>query len=118
MKKRTFQAAVLSVAMISPLITTGTDVQAATAKEIATGKILAEKLCAKCHAVTKTGDSPNAKAPPFHTFAKKWPIENLEEALAEGIVVGHNIMPEFEFESQDIDNLLSYIDSLSQATPK
>ena len=82
--------------------------------DIAAGKKLAEKLCSKCHSVAKTGTSTNEKAPAFRTFVQKWPIENLEEALAEGIVVGEHTMPEFEFEPRDITRLLAYIGSLSK----
>ncbi len=49
------------------------------------GRAIAEAECAMCHAIDKTGASPNAAAPPFRTFSSKWPIEDLEEALAEGL---------------------------------
>lgn len=77
------------------------------------GQEIAAKLCARCHSVTRDGDSPFAEAPPFRTFASKWPLESLEEAFAEGIVVGHPAMPEFVFGPEDIQNLLSYIASIS-----
>lgn len=89
------------------------DASAAKVAEITAGKKLAEKLCARCHATGKTGQSPDAKAPAFRAFAQKWPLENLEEALAEGIVVGAHVMPEFEFDPDEISNLLAYIGSLS-----
>jgi len=113
--KRAFSIIVtlaLLVVQAESLIASDAPVDKAT--EIAAGKKLAEKLCARCHAVAKTGVSPNAKAPAFRTFVQKWPIENLEEALAEGIVVGEHIMPEFEFDPKDIASLLAYIDSLSE----
>lgn len=79
---------------------------------IAEGKALAEQLCAKCHAVGTEGKSPFEPAPPFRTFAEKWPIDSLAEAFAEGIVVGHPAMPEFQFEVDQIDALLVYLESL------
>ena len=78
------------------------------------GREIATKLCAKCHSATREGESPFAEAPPFRTFASKWPLESLEEAFAEGIVVGHPAMPEFVFGPEDIQNILSYLGSLSQ----
>lgn len=84
------------------------------AANIKAGQALAEAKCAKCHAIKAEGKSPFAQAPPLRTFAKKWPLESLEEAFAEGIMVGHPAMPEFEFEPEQIENLLSYIDSISQ----
>lgn len=78
------------------------------------GQQIASKLCARCHSITRVDDSPMAEAPPFRTFASKWPLESLEEAFAEGIVVGHPAMPEFVFGPDDIQNLLSFMDSLSR----
>ena len=77
------------------------------------GRELAERLCIKCHAVGRDGDSPMAEAPPFRVLAQKWPVDSLAEAFAEGIVVGHPAMPVFTFEPNDIRNLLTYLDSLS-----
>ncbi len=78
------------------------------------GREVVTKLCARCHSVTREGESPFADAPPFRAFASKWPLESLEEALAEGIVVGHPAMPEFMFGPEDIQNILSYLGSLRQ----
>ena len=77
------------------------------------GAELAQKMCARCHSVEITGASPFPDAPPFREFAGKWPLESLEEALAEGIVVGHPAMPEFMLEPKDTQNLLSYLATLS-----
>ena len=82
---------------------------------IAEGRALAEQLCAKCHAIGAEGDSPFETAPPFRTFAEKWPIDSLAEAFAEGIVVGHPAMPEFQFEVDQIDALLLYLESLQDS---
>jgi len=79
---------------------------------IAAGRALAEKLCARCHATGPAGKSPHKEASPFRTFASKWPLESLEEPLAEGIIVGHHAMPEFKFKPEQIADLLGYIASL------
>jgi mono/diheme cytochrome c family protein len=76
-------------------------------------RILAEK-CARCHATGKTGASPLEAAPPFRTLSRKYPLEQLEEALAEGITTGHPEMPEFVFSPDEIAAILSYIESISQ----
>jgi mono/diheme cytochrome c family protein len=72
--------------------------------------------CASCHATGPKGDSPNAKAPAFRTLIERYPLENLEEAFAEGISVGHEglEMPEFEFTPAQIDDLLAYLRGLSK----
>ncbi len=78
------------------------------------GRILVERECAGCHAVARTGQSRHKSAPPFRDLPKKYAIESLAEALAEGIVVGHKDMPEFLFEPDDIEAILAYISSLAK----
>jgi cytochrome c len=81
------------------------------------GEAIAQKHCARCHAIGRTGASPMGLAPPFRELSKRYPIETLEEALAEGIVVGHPAMPRFTFEPRDINALLSYISGLTDREP-
>ncbi len=78
------------------------------------GRKLAQEKCSICHSVTKTGDSPNKDAPPFRTFADRWPLESLEEALAEGIVTGHEGMPEFVLDPPEIDAFLTFLEELNR----
>lgn len=77
------------------------------------GRSTAEAKCARCHAIGAEGESPLALAPPFRLLPERYAVEQLAEALAEGIVVGHPLMPEFTFDPPEIDALLSYIESLS-----
>jgi mono/diheme cytochrome c family protein len=78
------------------------------------GRVIAERECARCHAVGPTGQSPHGKAPPFRELPKRYPVEHLAEALVEGIVVGHGDMPEFLFEPDDVDAILAYMASLEK----
>ncbi len=78
------------------------------------GKVLAQTYCGRCHAIGETGDSPFKDAPPFREVVKRYPVANLAEALAEGIVVGHDAMPEFSFSPEQIEDLLTYLDSLKK----
>lgn len=82
------------------------------------GQKLAQKLCSNCHAINKEDISKNKKAPPFRTLSEKWPLENLEEALAEGIVVGHDDMPEFKFNPDEIADFIAFLESLQQKKTK
>ncbi len=82
--------------------------------ELARGKALLERDCARCHAVGTTGASPHKQAPPFRTLGKRYPIESLEEALAEGIVSGHPDMPEFRYEPDDVNAIIAYLKSIQQ----
>ena len=47
------------------------------------------------------------RAPAFRDLSKRYPIQHLAEALAEGIVTGHSDMPEFTFEPCEIEALLT-----------
>ncbi len=80
------------------------------------GKAIAQANCAKCHAIGPAGASPNPKSPPFRTLSRKYPLRDLEEALAEGIVVGHEgaEMPQFRLSTSQIAALLAYLDSIQR----
>lgn len=88
------------------------NVMSARAQEMsdpaARGLVLVQEHCAKCHAVGRSDISPNPAAPPFRILGKLYPPEALQEALAEGIVVGHAEMPEFKFQSSDVGALIAY----------
>jgi mono/diheme cytochrome c family protein len=47
----------------------------------------------------------------MRTFRERWPVEHLAEALAEGIMVGHEEMPEFRMTTSEIDAFLAYLES-------
>ncbi len=68
--------------------------------------------CASCHAIDATSLSPEAKAPPFRDVVKRYEPQALEEALAEGIVTGHEQMPEFAFEPDQVSAIVAYLDTL------
>jgi mono/diheme cytochrome c family protein len=80
------------------------------------GEAIAKKHCATCHAIGRTGQSAHPKAPPLRTLAAKYPLETLEEAFAEGIMVSHDApeMPAFEMEPRQIDDLIAYLKSLQR----
>jgi len=79
---------------------------------LASGRELAEIHCAACHAVAEDDVSAQDGAPAFRNLSKLYPLESLEEPLAEGIVTAHDNMPEFAFESDDIDAFLGYLSSI------
>jgi len=76
------------------------------------GKIFALNNCAKCHSIDRASPSPLKIAPPFRTLHKRYPIETLGEALAEGISTGHPTMPAFQLEPDQIGDLLAYLKTL------
>lgn len=85
---------------------------AASAASVEQGRRLAIVYCMKCHAIDKVSPSPLRIAPPFRTLHERYPVETLQEALAEGIVTGHPSMPEFRFDPDQINDFLSFLKSL------
>jgi cytochrome c len=78
------------------------------------GQAFAEANCARCHAIGRTGTSPLAAAPAFRSIHARYPVEQLAEALAEGITTGHAAMPEFELGEAQIADLLAYLRTLER----
>lgn len=80
------------------------------------GRAIAAKNCGGCHAIGRSGASPNPKSPPFRLLSRKYPLTNLEEALGEGIIVGHEglEMPPFQFDPKQIEALLAYLASIQK----
>ena len=79
---------------------------------VAQGKALVETNCARCHAIGATDTSSHPDAPAFRTLSQRYPVDQLAEALAEGISTGHPDMPEFVASPEQIDAILAYIGSL------
>ena len=78
------------------------------------GLVLVQTNCAHCHAVGRAGGSPLKIAPPFRTLHLHYPVEDLQEPLAEGIVTGHPTMPEFRFDPGQVGDVIAYLKSLEQ----
>ena len=101
-------AAIASIVFLSGSAAAQSDVAAER------GKTLVETHCARCHAVGKTGASPHEKAPPFRTLNRRYPVEQLAESLAEGIVTGHADMPQFAFPPSDVGAIITYLKSIAE----
>ena len=82
------------------------------ASSIERGFVFAKTNCANCHAIGRYDESPLAIAPHFRTLHENYPVEALEEALAEGIVTGHPSMPEFTLDRAQINDLIAHLKSL------
>jgi cytochrome c len=76
------------------------------------GMVFARTNCAQCHSIDPVGPSPLSLAPPFRDLHESYPVETLEEALAEGIRTGHPGMPEFRLEPDQISDLIAFLKSL------
>ena len=76
------------------------------------GQMLVERHCGGCHATGKQGASRQPAAPPFRDLNRRYDPEQLGEALAEGLLVGHPMMPEFRFEADDVQSIILYLKSI------
>lgn len=98
---------VFVISNIAAIIPAFADVQS-----IRRGKALAQANCSYCHSIDKFTRSPRRAAPPFRTLHKQYPVETLEDALAEGLSTGHPRMPEFRLESGQVGDFISFLKSL------
>lgn len=103
----------LRLSALATLMILGATASVSHAQDVAGGAKLAGRYCARCHAVGGTGASLHPSAPPFRAIAAKGHVDDLQEALAEGITVGHPGMPEFELQPEQIINLLAYLKTLT-----
>ena len=90
--------------------------QVLAAGNVSRGAVLAQRNCGSCHATGLKGVSPNPKSPTFRTLASRYPLKDLEESLAEGIMVGHEglEMPVFEMRTSQIADLMAYLTSIQR----
>jgi len=78
------------------------------------GLVLVRSYCASCHSIDKVSDSPLTVAPPLRALHNRYPVEDLEEPLAEGLITGHPTMPEFRFDAGQVGDVIAYLKSLER----
>ncbi len=109
-RSRTTAAAIaLLLAAALPQIARGEEALSPAAQR---GLVFVRAHCAKCHSVDRVGPSPLSVAPPFRKLHERYPVETLQESLAEGIVTGHPSMPEFQLDPGQVNDVITYLKSL------
>lgn len=78
------------------------------------GLAFARANCAQCHAIDKVSRSRLPTAPPFRTLHTRYPVETLEDALAEGLSTGHPRMPEFRLDPGQVGDFIAFLKSLEK----
>jgi cytochrome c len=78
------------------------------------GQAFVRANSAACHAVGGSGNSPLAAAPAFRDLHRRYPVEHLAEAFAEGVAPDHPGMPEFELDRAQIADLIAYLQTLGR----
>src|SRR5512135_233983 len=96
-------------ALVGCLLATTAQAQDA---RIERGHTFAQTYCASCHAIGRTGESPLRTAPTFRDLHLRYPVQDLAESLAEGIVTAHPSMPAARLDVTQIGDLIAYLESL------
>jgi mono/diheme cytochrome c family protein len=109
---KTFALAMMSLALSA--CAAPKPVAAAPVDPIEHGRQIAERNCASCHAIGERGASRNPLSPPFRELSRNYPLTALEEAFAEGILVGHPDMPEFQLTPRQNEDLLKFLQSIQE----
>jgi cytochrome c len=73
------------------------------------GLALAERMCAQCHAVGKSGTSTHSAAPAFRNLSRRIDLDAFTRELREGLTSGHPDMPTFRFSRDDARALIAYL---------
>jgi len=74
------------------------------------GRVLAETVCAECHAVDKGALSRNGNAPTFQTVATTPGMTAM--ALRVALRTSHKEMPNLVLKNQEVDDVIAYIATL------
>ena len=101
------------LAVLAALIVAAPLPAVAEGVSIAEGKALVDLYCADCHATGLTGESREPIAPRFRDLHDRYDVSLLAEALVEGLVTGHEMMPEFEFDPWQADSIIEYLETLA-----
>lgn len=90
---------------------------AAAQPPTARGEELVTRHCGGCHAAGREGASREPAAPPLRELHRRYDPELLAEALAEGLLTGHPMMPEFRFPPADVRAVIDYLKSIQTKQP-
>jgi mono/diheme cytochrome c family protein len=80
---------------------------------VAEGRRIAQSRCAQCHSIDQSSVSRNAGAPPFRDFVFLNDPDWVAYRLIDGIRLGHDNMPLFDFDTRSADALMAYIVTLN-----
>ncbi len=82
--------------------------------DVETGRDVAIGSCASCHAIDQDMISPREGAPPMRTLLERYDPDMLADDLIEGVRVGHDDMPHFDFDVRSADVLIAYLKSIDR----
>ncbi|MBB4371639.1 mono/diheme cytochrome c family protein [Bradyrhizobium sp. cir1] len=104
-----FAPALLAVAVLWSTVSQALDVEQRRAEA------LLQRMCARCHAVGRTGASPNELAPAFrHLGENKLYDPDFTQRLQEGYSSIHRAMPTARFGRDDAEAVVSYLRAIQE----
>lgn len=110
------------VAVLAGCATGGSDQSMATEQDAATlaeaGREIAVRECSSCHAIDQEMISPRADVPPMRTLLSRYDPDMLANDFIEGVRVGHDEMPFFDFDIASTDALIAYLKSIDRNRPE
>jgi cytochrome c len=80
--------------------------------EVERGRLLVATLCAECHAVGRTGASPDAGAPTFRSMDDHTDLDEFILRLRTGQPGTHPDRPDFRFSRDDGNAVVAYLRSV------
>jgi cytochrome c len=76
------------------------------------GLALAQRMCAPCHAIGKSGASTHSAATVFRNLSRRIDLDAFTRQLRDGLTSGHPDMPTFRFSRDDARALTAYLRSI------
>lgn len=102
----------LAVAACAAPPATPLPIEVADVEPAVRGRGVVERACAPCHATGAADSSPNPKAPPLRSLSTRYPAEGLREAFARDMLLGHEGMPEFDFDAGTSHDIVAYLKTI------
>jgi mono/diheme cytochrome c family protein len=81
------------------------------------GKRVAQDLCASCHAIERTGESPNPAAPPLRRALANYRPDRLADDLQAARPVSLRRMPVFHFGEGHEFDIVAYLLTIQDVPP-
>ncbi len=78
------------------------------------GKRIAEANCAECHAIARSDAGANPRAPAFRDLGKLRSLETLRQEMLGGLFLRHAVMPDFEPDAAQADDIVTYMESIQE----
>lgn len=91
----------------------------ADAELVEQGRQIAERECASCHALgSDAAQAGRPDAPPMAVLLGRYDEDALVNHLVDGVKLGHEDMPLFDFNVLAADALVAYLESIRQAADR